>query len=172
MLGPVDIIALGLIALACLRGIYIGLTREVFSIGAIAAATLAVRFLLEPARELVLESVPYELPATLSTWIAGGVLVIACMLGVSLLGRLLQRGVNAAGLGAIDRLGGATLGLAEGGLVVALGVAVGLATLGNDHNLLEKSHTLTYYKKAQAIVQPRLESAIDVAAPPPIKADR
>jgi uncharacterized membrane protein required for colicin V production len=89
------------------------------------------------------------------------------MLGTTLLGRLFQRGVKAAGLGTVDRLGGAALGLAEGGLVVALGVAISLATLGNDSKLLEKSRTLDYYKKAQVIVQPRLEGIIDVAAPPP-----
>jgi len=164
---PIDIIAASLLALACLRGLFIGLTREVFSIAAIAAATLAVRFLLEPAREIVLETTPVELPGVLSSWLAGGILVVVCMLGTTLLGRLFQRGVQAAGLGTADRLGGAALGLAEGGLVVALGVAISLATLGNDSKLLEQSRTLAYYKKAQVIVQPRLERAIDVASPPP-----
>lgn len=164
---PIDIIAVSLLALACLRGLFIGLTREVFSIAAVASATLAVRFLLEPAREIVLETVPIELPGALSSWVAGTLLVIVCLLGTTLLGRLIQRGVQAVGLGTADRLGGAALGLAEGGLVVALGVAMSLATVGSNHKLLEKSHTLAYYKKAQVMIQPRLERAIDVAAPPP-----
>jgi uncharacterized membrane protein required for colicin V production len=163
----IDIVALSLITLACLRGIFIGLTREVFSIAAVATSILAVRLLLQPARQLLLETLPFELPGVLSSWLAGGILVILCMISVTVMGRFFHRGIKEAGLGAADRLGGAALGLAEGGLVVALGVAIGLALLGGDHALFKKSQTLAYYKQAQDYIQPRVHGDIDVAAPPP-----
>jgi len=162
-----DLIALGIIGLAAIRGLFIGLTREVSSIAALAAGCFGARFLSDPAASVILDLTQSDFPRSAAFWIAAGVLFFACALLVSLLGRMLARGVKAAGLQTADRLGGGTLGFAEGALVVGITIAILLATLGDNHTWLRRSKSVEIFQRAQQVAAPQIQRAIDVASPPP-----
>ncbi len=162
-----DLVALVLLAIAGTRGLFLGLTREVCSLAALAAACLAVRYLTDPASDLLLDTLPVKLSPSVAHWLAAAAVAVAAAVLIALLGRALQRGIKAAGLGAADRLAGGVLGLAEGGIIIAIGIALLLATVGRNHELLEDSQALSIYDHAHALASPQLQHAIDVAAPPP-----
>ena len=124
----VDVIALAVLAVAVLRGLWIGLVREVFSIAALAAAILAFRALREPVAALIAERTTWD--PLVATAAAGGVVVIGALLFVTIAGAIVRRLVGAAGLGAIDRIGGGVLGAAEGALVVGLALLAVTEVLG------------------------------------------
>ena len=71
----VDVVALTVLAIAVLRGLWIGLVREVFSIAALAAAVFAFRALREPVAALIAERTPWD--PLVATAAAGGVVVQA-----------------------------------------------------------------------------------------------
>ena len=48
-MAPVDLLALCVLSIAVLRGLFLGLIREAFSLAAIGAACVAVRWFAEPA---------------------------------------------------------------------------------------------------------------------------
>ena len=50
-ISPVDVAALAILILAVLRGLFIGLIREVSSLGGLAAACIAVRLGAAPAAD-------------------------------------------------------------------------------------------------------------------------
>ncbi|MFP8876670.1 MAG: CvpA family protein, partial [Myxococcota bacterium] len=106
-----------ILAVALLRGIWLGLIREAFSIAALGAAVAAVVWGLRPVEGWLLEQGDLGMWAP---WLAGLLLVVGAVASVVILGRLLRRGVHAAGLGWADRAGGALLGALEGALLVVL----------------------------------------------------
>lgn len=162
-----DLLVAVLLALAMLRGLLLGLIRETFSIAALAGAVVAVRLLADPlarwlALELELSWSPFALRVT-----AGLLLVVGVVACVSLAGRLLRRGVRAAGLGWADRLGGGVLGTAEGLLVAGLLVWLATTLVGRDHAVFEDSRALAALDQARRAAQdPAQHPEVDVAAPP------
>ncbi len=156
-------LALGVLAIALLRGLLIGAVREAFSLGALAAATIAVRLWSQPAAEWLAERFGWEL-GPLGWRIAAGVgIVIAVVFGIAIVGRFVRKGIRAAGLGMADRLAGGVLGAAEGALVVSLLVLLGLTFVGRDHPLLEDSRAVEAFETAREVA--RGEGMPDVAAP-------
>jgi hypothetical protein len=79
---------------------------------------------------------------------------------------VVRRGVHAAGLGLADRLAGATIGAAEGALVVAVALLVALSVLGRAHPLLARSRALEAFQRAEELARGEAID-LDVAAPPP-----
>jgi len=165
-LGPIDFVALAILAIAALRGTSLGLIREAFSIGALAAAVVAVRVWNEPFTHWVQNSTRGALPFDLAPWIAGGFLAIAVIAAVAIFGRVMRQGARAVGLGWFDRLGGAALGAAEGALAAGVLLFVIGSVLGRDHTLLQRSRSFALLVRAEQVVAaaPGLEP--DVAAPP------
>ena len=143
----VDVIALGVLAIAILRGLWIGLVREVFSIGALAAAVLAFRALRGPAAELIAARTHWD--PLLATAAGGGLVVIAALVFVTLVGLIVRRVVGAAGLGTIDRIGGAVLGAGEGALVVGLALLAVTEILGPQDPLVAGSRALSVFERVQ-----------------------
>jgi uncharacterized membrane protein required for colicin V production len=163
---PLDLVVLALLALAVLRGLFLGLVRESFSLAALAAAVLAVRTLTDPAAAALVPFVGARLsPFALQVLAAVGVGALA-IAAVAITGRVVRRGVQAAGLGLADRVGGAGLGLAEGLLVAAL-VLTGLAAvLGRDHPALTHSRAFAELVRVEHAVGTPEPARRDVAAPP------
>ncbi len=168
-LGWVDAVALAVLGVAALRGLWIGVVRESFSLAAIAAACLAVRFGSAPAGAWLLERAPLTLSATGARIAAGVVLALLALLVVGGIGRALRRGLHAVGLGLADRLAGGLLGAAEGGLVLALAVLLGVALLGRDHPWIESSRTVAAFESARELARATTPGPPDVAAPPPAR---
>ena len=167
-LGAVDAAALAVLAVAVVRGLWIGVIRESFSLASIAAACLAVRFATAPAAALLLEHGPAGL-APLPARIGAAVgVALGTVIAVRLAGRILRSGVHAVGLGLADRLAGGLLGAAEGALVLALALLLGLTALGREHAVLAGSRAVRALDetRAWAGLAPD-EARPHVAAPPP-----
>ena len=163
----VDLLVAAILGIAVLRGLFLGLIREAFSIGALAAACLAVRLWDAPLAALLGRLTGGELGGTVAPWVAGAVLAAGAIAAAAVVGRLVHRGARAAGLGWADRAGGAALGLAEGSLVAAVLLVVAIAVLGRGHDLLAGSHSLDALERLERIAAERNARAGDVAAPPP-----
>jgi membrane protein required for colicin V production len=169
--SPVDVAALCVLGVAVLRGLAIGMVREAFSVAALAAACIAVRFGTGPSATWLEANALPELGPLGARILAGITVGLAAALLVGLLGRIVRRGVHAVGLGLADRLAGAAIGAAEGALVVAVVLLVALSVLGRTHPLLASSRTLGVFQRAEELAR-RERGALDVAAPPPRGAQR
>lgn len=164
--GIVDLAAAGILAAAILRGVWIGLVREAFSLAALACAVFAVRRFAEPLAGDIAAS--YALDPLLATAIAGAGVAVATILAVAIVGFAIRRAVRASGLGLADRLGGAVLGACEGALFVAL-VLFGIITVtGRNDPLIAETRSLAAFEALEARVAPG--QAEDARAPRP--ADR
>lgn len=132
-LPPIDLVALGIVALALLRGAWIGLIREGLSLATVAVATIVTRLYASSVSVWITERTGGELTGRTALWIGGVLLVVATIVVLALVGRLLRRGAEAAGLGWADRLGGSALGAAEGAIVASILVVIALWLVGPDH---------------------------------------
>jgi membrane protein required for colicin V production len=164
-MAPVDLLALTVLSIAVLRGFFLGLIREAFSLAAIAAAWVAVRWFSGPAAAWLQAASEGRVGELMAPWIAGAGVAIVAALAVALSGRVLRTGARAVGLGLLDRTGGALLGAAEGSLVIVLLLVLGTTLLGRNHPLFENTRTLAAFERAESVVDGARES--DVAAPPP-----
>src|SRR5262245_15831171 len=139
------------------------MVREAFSVAALAAACIAVRFETQPAAAwLHANALPGVGPLG-ATLLAGFGIGLAALVAVGLLGRLVRRSVHLAGLGLADRLAGAAIGAAEGALLVAALLLVALMLVGREHPLVARSRVLVAFERAEQMAR---RSAPDVAAPP------
>jgi membrane protein required for colicin V production len=152
-ISPVDVAALAILTLALLRGLFIGLIREVFSLGALAAACIAVRLGAGPAADWMLLHVPLEIGSLTARVLAGGVIAIFVIVVVAGVGRVLRRGARWAGLGFADRVAGGVLGTAEGCLVLVVLMLLGIAVAGRDHPDLADSRALAAFENVERLVQ-------------------
>jgi len=162
-----DLVVVTVVAVAAVRGLLLGLVREAFSLGALAAAVLSIRFFTLPAAEALHPFLPERVPP-LAAKVGCAILVaLAVVALVAILGRLVRSGVKAVGLGVADRIAGAGLGAAEGLLVVSLGLAVLSAAIGRDHPALTTSQAYAYFDRAERAIVGEPTPPRDVAAPPP-----
>lgn len=164
-MAAVDVAAFVILTIAVLRGLLIGAIRESFSLAAVAAAVLAVRFGAEPASHWLAEHAPVDLGLFAAKLAAGGLIGIAAIFGVAIVGRFVRRGARLAGLGMADRLAGSVLGGAEGALVVGLLLLLGITLVGRDHPALASSHTLSAFEQVEQLARSDLERLPAVAAP-------
>jgi len=165
-LSPVDAAAVAILILAVVRGAWIGLIREGFSIAALTAAVFAIRYANAPAAAWLSRVTGGEIGGGAAPWITGFVILVASVAVVTVVGRLLRRGAHAAGLGWADRLCGSALGAAEGALVAGIIVMGVVWAVGRDHPALGDSRSLEALDKVAAYVSEHAGELPDVAAPP------
>ncbi len=120
----IDMIAASVIVLALVRGLWIGLVREGLSLAAIGLCTIVVRLFVDPVSVRITELTAGEISGRAALWIAGLLLIMATVLVCGVAARLMRRGVQFAGLGWADRLGGGALGIAEGSILAAVVVLI------------------------------------------------
>ncbi len=161
-LGWIDAGALIVLGLALVRGLWIGMIREAFSLAALAAACLAIRFGTAPFADWLLANAPIALAPLAATLFAGVAIGILTLVGVGRIGAALRRGIHAAGLGFADRLAGGVLGAAEGALVIALFMLLVSTLLGTDHPSVRDTRTLAALDRVAEGLRGELP---DVAAP-------
>jgi membrane protein required for colicin V production len=164
--APVDAAALGVLVIAALRGLGLGLVREAFSVGSIAVAYLAVVHYTGRVSEWIERESGGEVGALVAPWLAGAAIVVVGIAGTALLGRLGKRGARLAGLGWIDRAGGAVLGSAEGLLVVGILLSIAAAVLGREHPVIATSRSFVAFQQLQQIAESGQWPLPDVAARP------
>lgn len=153
--GIVDLAAATILAAAVVRGLWIGLVREAFSLAALACAVFAVRRFAEPIAGDIAAS--YQLDPLLATAMAGAGVAVAAILLVATVGFVIRRAIRASGLGLADRVGGAVLGACEGALFVAL-ILFGIITVtGRNDPLIAGTRSLAAFEA--------LEGALPASAP-------
>jgi len=162
----VDIIVATLIGIACLRGFFLGLIREAFSLASLGAAYLVVRAFVGPVAAWVGEVSEGRINQALEPWVAGALLVLVTIGVVTTVGRIVRRGARAVGLGFVDRVGGALLGATEGVLVVALLVVLVVDRVGRDHPAIAHSRTLAALEQMELLAHQAPPAQVDVASPP------
>jgi membrane protein required for colicin V production len=162
----VDIIVGTIIGIACLRGFFLGLIRESFSLASLGAAYMAVRAFVGPVAEWVGEISDGRISEALEPWVAGALLVLVTIGVVTTIGRILRRGARAVGLGFVDRLGGALLGATEGVLVVAVLIMLVGDRVGRDHPAIAESRTLAALEEMELLASEAPSAEVDVASPP------
>jgi len=163
---PVDMIVIALLLVAALRGFLLGLIRESFSLGGIAAAYLAVGLFAMPVARWMVQVTDSGISPTAAPFIAGVLLVVFAITLVTTVGRVVRRGARAVGLGLADRLGGAVLGGAEGALIVGIVLVQAGSLIGFDHAMLSHTRTVATLEQLQVLAsEPATD--VDVAAPPP-----
>jgi membrane protein required for colicin V production len=156
-LRTLDAVAAAVLALAALRGLWIGAVREAFSLAGLATAVLVVRAWREPAGQWLDAHGPFEMTELAAGILAALVLGVASLVAVAMVGRVVRRGVRGAGLGLLDRLAGLLLGATEGAVVVAALVVALAALLGRDDDALAGTRTLAALEAT--------EEALGVEAP-------
>src|SRR5271154_5213395 len=110
-----DYAVIGVFAASLAVGAWRGLVREVVSILGWVIAFLAANLFAGPLGAAMPQAIPTPELRVAAAFVA----VFACSLIVtSLVGLLLAKIVNAAGLGGLDRLLGALFGAARGALIV------------------------------------------------------
>jgi membrane protein required for colicin V production len=164
--APVDAAALVILAIAALRGLGLGLVREAFSLSSIVVAYVAVVLYTDRVSAWIQRETGGEVGALVAPWLAGTAIAALGVAGTSLLGRLGKRGARLAGLGWIDRVGGAALGSVEGLLVVGILLSLAAAVLGREHPVIASSRSLGAFEELQQVAQSREWSLPDVAARP------
>ena len=165
-LGWIDRVVLALVVLALLRGLWIGLLREAFSVAALAAAFVAVRLWTDPATLWLLDHIPFDIALSpRQARIVGGALVgLGTAFVVVAIGGFVRKRVHATGLGLFDRMLGGALGAAEGALIAGVALIGLIAFVGEEHEVLAGSRSVELLAQARAVVG---ELPPDVAAPPP-----
>lgn len=164
-LGWIDRVALGIVGIAALRGLWIGLLREAFSIGALAAAFVAVKLWTGAASAWLLAHSPFDVSLSdRQAQLAAGALVgLAGALVVVALGGFVRKRVHATSLGLVDRVVGGALGGAEGALIVAVALIGVVAFVGPHHEVLAGSRSVELLSQARLLA----DELPDVASPPP-----
>ncbi|HXV37467.1 MAG TPA: CvpA family protein [Myxococcota bacterium] len=161
-----DIIVGTIIGIACLRGFFLGLIREAFSLASLGVAYIAVRAFVRPVADWVRELADGRVSDALAPWLAGALIVLVAIGVVTTIGRIVRRGARAVGLGFVDRLGGALLGSTEGVLVVALLAMLVGGWIGRDHPAIANTRTLAAIEYMEGLAREAPPAEVDVASPP------
>lgn len=165
-LSTLDAVVLVVLGIATVRGIFIGLIREGFSIATLGGGLLAVRYGIEPLAGWIERLSDGDVGPTAATWIAGAAIAITAIALLGSLGKLLRRGVHAVGLGWADRIAGGFIGAAEGALVAAVLLVVATWAAGPNSGLVEKSKSIQILDGLQKYVLEHRDELPAVAAPP------
>jgi membrane protein required for colicin V production len=140
----IDVAAAAVLGFAILRGLWIGIVREAFSLAALAAAIFAFRALREPVAEEIAMRTHWD--PLIATAAAGGAVVIAALLFVTLVGAIVRRLVSSVGLSFVDRIGGAVIGAAEGALLISLAIFGATELLGTKDPLFAGSRAVAIFQ--------------------------
>ena len=151
-LSVLDGVVLSILVVMTIRGLFIGLIREAFSIAALATACIAVSYGRAPLASALGSMTNQGIPPSMAPWIAGALLAILSIIAVVTIGRGLRRGVRAVGLGWADRIAGGALGAAEGALIGGLAVIGTVWAFGSDSPIVSNSYSLRAYEKIQETI--------------------
>ena len=162
----VDIIVGTIIGIACLRGFFLGLIREAFSLASLGASYMAVVAFVAPAARWVGEVSNGRISDALAPWVAGALLVLMTIGMVTTIGRIVRRGARAVGLGFVDRVAGGFLGATEGVLVVAVLIMLVGDRIGRDHPAIADTRTLAVLEHMELLARETPPADVDVASPP------
>jgi len=162
----IDGVVGAVLLVAIVRGLFIGLIREAFSIASLAAGVLAARYGAAPGGAWLTDVTDGRTGPVPPEWMAGVGLAIGAAVAVAAVGYLVRRGARFAGLSWADRVGGGALGAAEG-LVVALLIVLGTTfAIGRQHPVVADSRSIAAYDALRTYVERNAGDLPDVATGP------
>lgn len=135
-----DIVVLVVVGLSILRGSWKGLGRQIVGLAGVAAGYVAAMHFYGSFTATFLRGFS---PAV-GHIIAFLVIFIACMIAASIIGWLVGKLMNVTGIGALNRIGGALLGVVKGCFIVSAAVMMLIVFLPLENRLLRGSRTITY----------------------------
>jgi uncharacterized membrane protein required for colicin V production len=158
------------IGIAVVRGAFVGMIREGFSIAAIGAAILAGRYGAESTGAWLNEASAGEIGGSAAMWLGAALCAVLGGIMVAAAGRWLRRGARMVGLGLADRVGGAAVGAAEGTLVASLMILGATTTFGAEHPAVYGSYSVALMEDVRTAVEtgefPDLDLPMVGTAPP------
>ena len=161
-----DAIVIAVMSIALVRGLWIGMVRELFSLGAIVAACIAVRVFAGDGGVWLAER--SGIAESVAVAVAGIAIGVGALALLAMTGRYAKLGIDKAGLRLFDRLGGALLGSAEGLIVAAVVLLVAIFAFGRDDPLVADSKSVEAFDVLEEwALGPDDGPLPDVAAPPP-----
>lgn len=160
-----DGLVLAILTIAIIRGIWIGLIREGFSIAALGGGLLAVRYATPPAAAFIESVSRGEVGPTAALWIAGAAIGISVVLAIGAIGKLLRRGAHSVGLGLADRIAGGFIGAAEGALAAGVILVATTWVLGSNSPIVEESKSVEVLEGLQDYVAEHEDELPSVASP-------
>jgi membrane protein required for colicin V production len=164
-LWTLDSLVLAVFGIAVVRGIWIGLIREGFSIAALGGGLLAVRYGTPPAASFIENASKGDLGPTVSIWVAGAVIGIGMIFVIGTIGKLLRRGAHSVGLGWADRVAGGVIGAAEGALAAGVILVATTWVVGANSPLVEDSKSIQILEGLQDYVAEHQDELPAVASP-------
>ena len=175
-LPVLDLIVGAVMALAVVRGFFVGMIREGFSVAAIGAVVLGMIYGAQPAGLWIDQATAGEVGGQPAKWIGGAICGVLAGIGVGALGRYLRRGARIVGLGMADRVGGSAIGAAEGALISTLVIVGAMRAFGPEHPAVFNAYSVAVMDEVQFAIEtgtvPRLPGLPDVASGPPAERAR
>jgi uncharacterized membrane protein required for colicin V production len=167
----IDIGIVAIMGLAIVRGTFVGMIREGFSVGAIGAVVLGAVYGAGPAGAWLDNASAGEIGGSAAKVLGGAVAGVGAGVVVGALGRYLRRGARIVGLGMLDRVGGGAIGAAEGALVAMLVLSGATRVFGPDHPAVFNSYTVAVVEEMKFALEtgtaPQLPGLPSVASGPP-----
>lgn len=152
-----DWVALAVVSLSFVVGLFRGFVREVLSLaGWIAAGLIAATYAEQLARVIPAASLD-----PLVRWgLAFILIVVAVLIGTGMISFVVRRLLRAVGLGGADRLFGALFGAARGVAVLVVFVFLGGLTPLREQAFWKDSQVIPLLETVAASVQPLLPDAV------------
>jgi membrane protein required for colicin V production len=165
-LSTLDSVVLAIMGIAIVRGFWIGLIREGFSIAALGGGLLAVRYGIEPLAGVIVRASGGELGGTAAAWIAGAAIGLGTVAVLGTVGKVLRRGAHSVGLGWADRIAGGFIGAAEGALAAAVILVIATWAAGPNSALIENSKSVEVLDELQQYLAEHKDELPAVASAP------
>jgi len=167
-----DIIVGAIMALAVVRGFFVGMIREGFSVGAIGAVIIGIVYGAQPAGLWLDAATAGEVGGQPAKWIGGIIVGLSAGIVVGTLGRYLRRGARVVGLGMADRVGGGAIGVAEGALIATIVILGANKMFGPEHPAIFNSQSVAVMSRVEYAMEtgdltPLTEGLASVASGPP-----
>lgn len=144
-----DIIVGSVMALAIVRGFFVGMIREGFSVGAIGAVVLGIVYGAQPAGLWLDTATAGEIGGQPAKWIGGVMVGLLAGVAVGALGRYLRRGARVVGIGMVDRVGGGAIGAAEGALIATIVILGATKMFGPEHPAVFNSQSVAMMDRVE-----------------------
>lgn len=143
-----DLIVLVVIVLLILRGLWKGLIRQVVGLAGVVTGYMIAMHFYGPFASRYLKGFT---PATGHIIAFLGVF-IGCIIAASIVGWIIGRLMNVAGLGILNRIGGAVLGGAKGCFILGVAVMTLIAFLPSDSSVFKGSRTIKYIQPMAGLI--------------------
>jgi len=167
----IDIAVFAVVLLAIVRGMFVGMIREGFSVAAIGAVVLGAVYGSGPTGIWLDTASAGEIGGSAAKVIGGIFAGVVSGVVVGAAGRYLRRGARVVGLGMADRIGGALIGAAEGSVVALLVLSGATRLFGPEHPAVFNSYSVALVEEMKFAFEtgtvPQFPGLPSVASGPP-----